>query len=358
MSIEHVDTNGTSNGTNHNGQHHSNGSTQERSNGDAQSGLANGDANKAEDARHLIEVRDTPDAGLGVFALGRIPRGTRILCEPLLLALNGGEDPREILNVFSKLCSADKARYMQLHPFAPPVRKDKVRQYMKKKWDQLDDWERKVIGIYDANSFEVGVFHLPSRINHSCIPNVHYEFNPEIERGTFHAVSDIEAGAELLISYINGGNRTKAWRQPKLDQWGFVCQCAACGDDEEGKKREARRKEMYDLDQKLAVQSAYGTQMTPMQALKTATKLASLQIAEGIANRELRVSYHDAARYSLEIKNAKMALLWAEKERDHERICLGEDHPVFKAVSARVGLLKDIAEGRVQFDKSFLEYFE
>ena len=241
-------------------------------------------------ASNLIEVQQTPSKGLGVFATAHIPHSTRILSSPLLLSLNGGENPTEILRAFSNLGDAEKAQYLELHPFAPPVRKANVKRYTGKRWEELADWERKVIGIYDANSFEVGVYFLPSRINHSCIPNVHYELNPAIQRGTFHSLRDIERGEELYISYINGGSRMRAWRQPKLDMWGFVCECAACRDDKEGRKREKRRKEMFELDQKLARQSAYGTEMSAMQALKAATRLAGLQMAEGILNRELRTS--------------------------------------------------------------------
>ncbi|KAF2638207.1 TPR domain protein [Massarina eburnea CBS 473.64] len=330
-------------------------------NGNASRGHSNGHSNshskESDDARHLIEVRQTPFKGLGVFAKAPIPRATRILSEPLILALNGGENPAEILSTVNKLSKEDKARYLELHPFAPSIRKDVVKKYMGKRWGDLTNWERDAIGVYDANSFEVGVYFLPSRINHSCIPNVHYEFNPAIERGTFHAVKDIAEGEELYISYINGGSRLRNWRQPKLDMWGFVCQCAACGNDAEGKKREERRKEMFELDQKLAKQSVYGTEMTAAQALKTATRLAGLQMTEGVLNRELRTSYHDAARYCLELGNVKLALLWIEKELAHEKICVGEDHPIFHAVSARRDLLKDVVAGSASLDQSLLECF-
>ncbi|CAI6332429.1 unnamed protein product [Periconia digitata] len=312
---------------------------------------------RTQDARHLIEVRDTPQSGLGVFAVAPIPRATRILSEPLLLALDGGENPTEILKAVNKLSKEDKARYLELHPFAPPVRKDLAKKHMGKRWQDLAQWERDAIGVYDANSFEVGVYFLPSRINHSCLPNVHYEYNPAIEKGTFHAVKDIAEGEELFISYINGGSRLRKWRQPKLDMWGFVCQCAACGNDAEGKKREERRKEMFDIDQKLAKQSVYGTEMTSAQALKAATRLAGLQVAEGVLNRELRTSYHDAVRYCLEMGNVKLALLWVEKERAHELICVGEDHPIYQTVAARANLLKDVDAGTATLDQSILECF-
>lgn len=243
-----------------------------------------------DDTIQLIEVRQTKSAGLGVFARVTIPRSTRILCTPLLLRLNGGENPREILGAFDGLSAKDQALYLDLYPFVPPVRKELTKRYMGMRWEKLSEREKKVIGIYDANSFEVGIFFLPSRINHSCIPNVHYEFNPILQRGTFHAIHDIEEGEELLISYINGGSRLRAQRQPKLDMWGFVCKCAACQDDNEGRKREERRKEMFELDQKLACQGAYGTEMKSIHALEAATKLASLQVQEGIFNRELSVS--------------------------------------------------------------------
>lgn len=253
-------------------------------------GLTDKHSTPAEDSRHLIQVRNTPFAGLGVFAIARIPKSTRILSTPLLLTLDGGEDPNEILSAVSKLSDVDKAQYLELHPFGSHVRRRNVKERTGKHWQHLQEWERNAIGVYDANSFEVGVYYLPSRINHSCIPNVHYEYNPAIQRGTFHAVRDIERGEEVLISYINGGSRTKRWREPKLDLWGFKCQCAACGNDEEGRKREERRREMFELDQKLAKQSTYGTEMTAMQALKAVTRLAGLQVTEGIQNRELRTS--------------------------------------------------------------------
>jgi hypothetical protein len=54
----------------------------------------------------------------------------------------------------------------------------------------------------------------------------------------------------------------------------------------------------------------------------------------------------------------KLALLWAEKELAHERMCVGKDHPIYQAISARVGLLKDVIAGSVTLDKSLLECFE
>ncbi|KAF2193110.1 TPR domain protein [Zopfia rhizophila CBS 207.26] len=313
---------------------------------------------KAPDAHHLISVQKTPSKGLGIFAEENIPRGTRVIAEPLLLSLDGGsEDPNNILRAFEKLSNKEKELYLQFHGFSCQLRKKGVERYIGKTWSRLSSLQKKVISIYDANGFDVGVFYLASRINHSCIPNIHYEFNESLQKGTYHAVRDIEKGEELYLSYINGGNRTREQRQPKLDQWGFKCNCPACEDSEGGRMRDKRRKEMFELDQKLAMQSQYGTEMNSMEALKTATKLASIQLAEGLLNRELRVSYHDAAKYSLELRNVKMALLWAEKELEHERICLGEDHPVYKGTFERVKMLEGVAESSAPFDPSIIQWF-
>ena len=40
----------------------------------------------------LFEERESPTAGIGVFALSVIPSGSRIICEPPLLALPDDED--------------------------------------------------------------------------------------------------------------------------------------------------------------------------------------------------------------------------------------------------------------------------
>ena len=58
------------------------------------------------------------------------------------------------------------------------------------------------------------------------------------------------------------------------------------------------------------------------------------------------------------MKNVKMAILWVQKEVEHEQVCLGKDHPVYEAAAARLHLLEQIRDGEASWDQSMLEYFE
>ncbi|KAF9741178.1 set domain-containing protein 5 [Paraphaeosphaeria minitans] len=147
----------------------------------------------AKDARYLITLNDTPSGGLRVFTTFPIPRATRIPSTPLLPSLNVVEKPAEILAVVNKLSDADRTAYLALHSFAAPCAKT----------------------LSKAHRKAACMTYLPFRINHSYIQSVHYEYNPAIERDTFHAIRDIAEVEEAFISYTNG--------------------CTTCTPDAEGK---------------------------------------------------------------------------------------------------------------------------
>jgi hypothetical protein len=70
-----------------------------------------------------------------------------------------------------------------------------------------------------------------------------------------------------------------------------------------------------------------------------------------------RFSYHDAAKLCLKLKNAKMAVLWAEKELEVDRYCVGEDHPDYRKELEMVDRLRAAAETLLPFDESITEWF-
>ena len=112
--------------------------------------------------------------------------------------------------------------------------------------------KREVLAIWAVNAFGQ-VFLLGSRFNHSCIPNIHFAYNPNLGKETFHTVRYITAGEELTITYIDCMNRTKGQRQVGLDERGFVCDCLACENTKERAMKEEQRAKMLDLDQDLAI---------------------------------------------------------------------------------------------------------
>lgn len=162
---------------------------------------------------------------------------------------------------------------------------------MEQSWQQIPELHRRVLAIYAANAFG-NVFLLGSRINHSCVPNIHFANNSVLEKETFHAIRDIMAGEELTITYICGTNRTQSQRQAELDKWGFRCTCPACEDTLQGRRREEKRAGLLALDQKLAmnIRIGGGTNESYKKGLEMAQKIAAIQKSEGLLNRELGVS--------------------------------------------------------------------
>ncbi|KAF7369831.1 Set-like protein [Mycena venus] len=75
-----------------------------------------------------------------------------------------------------------------------------------------------------------GLYTLHAHLNHGCTPNAsvrHLDQRRALARITVRALSDIEPGQELLITYVDPTTRYAA-RRAELEAWGFVCQCARC----------------------------------------------------------------------------------------------------------------------------------
>lgn len=192
------------------------------------------------DSRHLVEIKGSHTKGVGAFATANIPQGTRIIAEePLTKIERQDSTAKDIIQAFKRLPPSQQRSYLELHGYACESFRDSVEHEMGQVWQNIPQTDRIVLEIHAANSFGEGVFLLGSRINHSCIPNVHFAWNATIQKETFHAIRHITAGEELTIMYINGTNRTRKQRQAELSRWGFQCTCPAC---ETGAAGEAREK--------------------------------------------------------------------------------------------------------------------
>lgn len=81
------------------------------------------------------------------------------------------------------------------------------------------------------NSHDLGMYSViakdGSRINHSCSPNVSYEFSLASFSIQFHAMRDLKAGEEIFYSYTDRYLPT-AQRRKQLEPYGFTCACTAC----------------------------------------------------------------------------------------------------------------------------------
>lgn len=80
-----------------------------------------------------------------------------------------------------------------------------------------------------ASRKEAGVFATICRLNHSCVPNVHVEWNGKLGRETAHALVDIGIGEELTICYLpHRGIERRERRAQLMAEHGFECACAKC----------------------------------------------------------------------------------------------------------------------------------
>lgn len=126
-------------------------------------------------------------------------------------------------------------RFFNALPLTNPVNSKKRGKYFTKPFDQGDFM--RFLGIFNCNNFALhdsqffsqnieGTYPLGALLNHSCQPNVVllYEDNIQIVR----ALRDIDAGEELLNTYVDG-LELKSKRVEKLKgQYGFLCGCEKC----------------------------------------------------------------------------------------------------------------------------------
>jgi SET domain-containing protein len=231
------------------------------------------------DARHLIEIREIPEKGRGIFAKEKISRGTRIVAEsPLLKATAVSSHGVNVLTAFNNLSPPKQRAYLDLHGHASEtLKKDND-------WDSLPDLDRRVIAIYATNHWGRDVFWLASRFNHSCIPNIHNAYNPTIQMETFHSIRDIEAGEELTVSYLSD-TCVRDQRQARLNKWGFQCKCPACQNTANGNKIEQHLAKLATLSQELE-RAMLGT-FASIKILNTHQKMAALLRSVGLVGKPL-----------------------------------------------------------------------
>lgn len=230
------------------------------------------------DARHLIEVRETPGKGLGIFAKEKIPRGTRVVAEfPLLKATALSSHIVNVQGAFNNLPPAKQRAYLDLHGHASETfKKDND-------WKSLPALNRRVLAIYAANRWGQDVFWLASRFNHSCIPNIHNAYNPTIQMETFHNIREIEASEELTVSYLSGicvGDE----RQAQLNKWGFQCKCPACQNTSNGDQIEQQFFQIAMLSQELEMAASF---FPSMKILDAHRKMAALMHSTGLVGKHL-----------------------------------------------------------------------
>lgn len=296
-------------------------------------------------ASQQFELRKTHDKGFGLFATAPIPLGELIICEEPILRITG-EEVHSVWGSYCRLNQAQKVAFDCLFGyqaenlnFERAARKDIV-DPNDDSMDE-DDIEElvtdavRVMKIFSVNNFhlppdDLGIFATSSRLNHSCVPNVHHSYNPILKRTTVYAVKDIEAGEELCITYLGG--KGHYWVRPqRIEQlranYGFTCNCPACSDRTGASN--VRREQMASIAwglEEFKKGSKPANQYIPadrLNALKQAEDLISVMLEEGVVTIELGKAYREASRHALALQDYSKAVEYAQNEATVERNCLG-----------------------------------
>lgn len=278
----------------------------------------------------MTEIRSADSMGKGLFATKDIPRGTQILAEVPILAIPASSEHDQDDDEIDAFCTAlqnlprfEWKRFDDLHCITAhitPARRTTIRQWYRDngatdsngdalKGKKLQDAAKataKRFAIFLSNrvqmgvggSYGSGVFPLYSRINHSCVPNVHNSYNPGLQRLIVYSIRDIAAGEQITTSYFDSACRTRQQRRKNaMQRWGFVCSCVACTDP----PTDLLRQRMLELDQRLAAFATLGgIRSSPLkrmlapampsgvqEALRDAEELAELLKRQGLEGMEL-----------------------------------------------------------------------
>ncbi|KAI4754154.1 SET domain-containing protein [Aureobasidium sp. EXF-3400] len=294
----------------------------------------------------LYKQRQSPTAGIGVFADVAIPAGTRILCEPPLFALPDDDDVIACYLAIKALPLDQQSLFWTLAASTPPPGDTEWIAELREACDEdigdaFDDLVKKYEDAYsrfetnrftlrypDGSPNKLGVFPNAARFNHSCSPNVYHRYNPNIDRLTIHALRDIRPGEEICTAYIDICHDT-AERRRVLQHWGFECCCEAC--EAHDPAREARRNKLGQLMtvmQRRENKRSFEQWSTwdYAEALTTVEEIISLMLEDGLEETDtLGEACEVAARYNLAMGCKEDAIKWAEKDLNIERKCVGED---------------------------------
>ena len=185
---------------------------------------------------------------------------------------------------------------------------------------------------------DAAVFETVCRLNHSCAPNCHAEWDGRLGTETVHALFDIPAGDELTISYLSPRGRVRRDRQAQLlADHGFTCNCAKCALSGE------------DLASSEARQRALSTLCPPSAgALPLAERVKRVGLCLRLLEEESLPAlwawkpelYHLVAGATAELRrdssrvSRERLAAWAERARKDVGCAQGAEHPAVQLLAS------------------------
>ena len=301
-----------------------------------------------------FRIAQIPGKGMGVIAARDICAGERVMSEAPLAqwAVAPNATTAEKIESFARMQAT-------LDP-------ESIKAILALSQDPMHGAEPTLLGTWMTNglpiSYDSGaagrtkaaaVFNNVCRINHSCGPNCHEEWNAALGMATIHAIHDVPEGAELCISYLeNSGDERASRRRKLLDRFGFVCTCERC-------ELTGDALGMSEVRQRTLRTLLAATPCLKIEPL--AERLRNLEVLLRIMEQEglplvwawksqllllLEASMHELTLASDESSRdirRDRALGWATRATESLQTAVGRDHPGCELVATFVQMLQEQA---------------
>ena len=280
------------------------------------------------------EIRTHSGKGLGVFATRDIKEGERILCErPLATwtvderSLNDGTARREeMLQCIVEALSPSKQ--VQFYALS-----QSERWYGEKK-TALGVWMCNAYPVHphdeeSAGTVSAAVFRHICRINHSCSPNTHQDWNETLKRETVHCIQDIRAGEEFTLNYLGGpgaGYQRDARQVALMQKFGFLCDCSLCT------LQDGALKQSEERQGRLSTISLHLKASPPPEDdefVRLVTEKLLLLAQEGLPQCCAHVSMFEAMMRCRQLGNETAAARWATRATECARSAFGTDSSTY-----------------------------
>ena len=207
--------------------------------------------------RAKVEIRNSPNRGLGMFAIAPITCAATIMHDQFVLKQDRHEDFNEVFRTFTNLSPSIRKEILTFHGKLDEgeyQRRIRARTFNDEEMALL----RQILhlkAVVDINSFSssveneelAGLCVVATRINHSCVPNASYYPNELFDCISIVATRRIEAGEEVTISYVGSKDPRDERRKKLLHGWHFTCHCPACEEHYDSHEQYLKRlRDTYD----------------------------------------------------------------------------------------------------------------
>ncbi|KAJ6542354.1 hypothetical protein DFH09DRAFT_928831 [Mycena vulgaris] len=262
-----------------------------------------------------IAIVDVLGKGKGVIAKERILRGTLIVSEKPRIALPMDVDHFGVLATLSQR----DLDFLMSFPCGPNERP--LRGRVKHFTPCVGD-----------DTFSLGLCPTVCRVNHTCYspkgrPNAAYFWNADVKEEELRAITEIQAGQEIEVSYIEDIVNCDDPLAVLQRKFGFECSCKGCARPASERETSKQRILAYN-DFVRDLPSRFGP-VNPIVILRSIERQILIICQEGYTG-EVGARAHDAFQLCAYYGDAASARKWEEITRDCHALYQGTKSESFE----------------------------